>query len=76
MKGKSLGEFFHFVSIWFNNVYPKEAVIPYLRHNIRAPSLLDEFKGEKTGLCCDAYAILEATEETRLVFVTKSSDYI
>ena len=70
MKGKSLGEFIHFVSIWFNNVYPKEAIIPYLRHNITAPSLLHEFKGEKKmGVCCDAYDILESTEEALLVFV-------
>jgi hypothetical protein len=33
MKEESLGQFFHFISTRFGNVYPKEAVILYLKHD-------------------------------------------
>ena len=46
MKGESLGQFFHFISSRFGNIYPNEAIILYLKHDIRVTHIRHEFKVE------------------------------
>jgi hypothetical protein len=46
MKGKSLCQFPHFISSRFGNVYPNEAIILYLKQDIRDTHIRHEFKVE------------------------------
>ncbi len=46
MKGESLSQFFHFISGRFGNIYPNEAIIFYLKQDIRVTHIRHGFKVE------------------------------